>query len=68
MGKVTLRIYGMHGEHCIKRIKEVIDDVDGVTSSEVTIACARVVFDESKTGWYDLVEAISIIGYRVAER
>jgi copper chaperone CopZ len=66
MGEITLKIYGMHDNHCVKRVKKVIDNLEGVTSSEVTLAHARVQVDDSKAAEYDLIKAINTIGYRVS--
>jgi copper chaperone CopZ len=68
MGEITLKIYGMHDDHCVKQIKKVIDNLEGVTSSEVYIAQARVQVDESMAAEYDLIKAIHTIGYRVAQQ
>ncbi len=65
MAQVSLRIEGMTCQHCVMRVKKAIDGVEGVSSSEVDIGSAKVVFDESRTGTEAIEKAVQDAGYRV---
>jgi copper chaperone len=65
MAEVTVKIDGMSCQHCVMRVKKAIDAVDGVSSAEVEVGSAKVVFDESKTTVDAIKTAITNAGYRV---
>ncbi len=65
MAETTIKIDGMSCQHCVMRVKKAIDGVDGVSSSEVEIGTAKVVFDESKTSEDAIKAAITNAGYKV---
>lgn len=65
MAEVSLKIDGMSCGHCIMRVKKAIDSISGVSSSDVTVGSARVVFDESKTRSEDILKAVQNAGYQV---
>ncbi|NOX20529.1 MAG: heavy-metal-associated domain-containing protein [Nitrospirae bacterium] len=66
MAEVTIKIDGMSCQHCVMRVKKAIDAVDGVSSSEVEVGSAKVVFDDSKTTEDAIKAAITQAGYKVA--
>ncbi len=65
MAETTIKIDGMSCQHCVMRVKKAVDGVDGVSSSEVEIGTAKVVFDESKTSEDAIKAAITNAGYKV---
>ncbi|GBE03082.1 MAG TPA: copper chaperone [Nitrospirae bacterium] len=65
MAEITLKIDGMTCQHCVKRVKKAIDGIEGVSSSEVDIGSARVIYDDSKTGREAMEKAVQDVGYRV---
>jgi copper ion binding protein len=66
MTEVTLKINGMTCQHCVMNVKRAIDNIEGVSSSEVSIGSAKVVYDESKTNKDTIEKAIRDAGYKVA--
>ncbi|MBI5665075.1 MAG: heavy-metal-associated domain-containing protein [Nitrospirae bacterium] len=65
MAEITLKIEGMSCQHCVMHVKKAIDSVNGVSSSNVTLGSATVVYDESKTGKDAIAGAIQKAGYKV---
>ena len=65
MAETTIKIEGMSCQHCVMRVKKAVDGVDGVSSSEVEIGTAKVVFDESRTSEDAIKAAITNAGYKV---
>ena len=65
MAEVTLIIEGMSCQHCVGSVKKAIDSVDGVSSSDVSLGSAKVVYDESKTSSDVIAQAVTKAGYRI---
>ncbi len=65
MAETTLKIEGMHCQHCVMRVQKALNGIDGVTSSDVQIGSARVQYDETRTDLEALKKAIEEAGYRV---
>ncbi len=65
MAEITLKIDGMTCQHCVMRVKKAIDGIEGISSSEVDIGSARVIYDDSKTGREAMEKAVQDVGYRV---
>ncbi len=65
MSEVTLVIEGMSCQHCVKSVKKAVDSIRGVTSSDVALGSAKVVFDESKTNRIEISKAVQDAGYKV---
>jgi len=63
----TLKIDGMSCQHCVMRVRKAVDELPGVSQSEVNIGSARVTYDGSKIKKADLERAIEKAGYRVAK-
>lgn len=61
----TIPVYGMMCEHCVKAVKMALEDIDGVTGTEVLLAdnSAIVTFDDALTGLESFTEAIIEEGY-----
>lgn len=65
MTEIILKIEGMSCQHCVMNVKKAVDGVRGVSSADVSIGSAKIVFDESKTGRDDITSAIQKAGYKV---
>ncbi len=65
MAEITLKIDGMSCGHCVSSVKKAIDAVAGVSSSDVSVGSATVVYDDSKTGRDEIAGAVQAAGYKV---
>jgi copper ion binding protein len=65
MAQAKIMIEGMSCMHCVGRVKQFIDELDGVTESDVQIGSADVTFDESKLSQADIEAAVEKSGYKV---
>lgn len=66
MAEITLKIEDMSCQHCVMSVKKAVDSVKGVSSSDVEIGSARVVYDESVTDKIEIVKAVQSSGYKVS--
>ncbi|MEN8264257.1 MAG: cation transporter [Nitrospirota bacterium] len=66
MSKITLNIYGMSCQHCVMSVKKAIDEVEGVSKSDVNVGTATVDYDESKTNSDTISSAVKNAGYKIA--
>ncbi|MEJ2182047.1 MAG: cation transporter [Nitrospirota bacterium] len=67
MAQATLKIEGMSCQHCVMRVKQALEGLDGVSSSKVEIGTAEVAFDEKKISRADLEMAVEKAGYKVSK-
>jgi copper chaperone len=65
MAEITLKIEGMSCQHCVMSVKKAVDSIDGVSSSEVEIGSATVVYDENSVSEETIKDAINRVGYKV---
>ena len=67
MQKATLNISGMTCGGCVRSVTKVIDALDGVVKSEVSLEQKRAVvdYDPGKLGVEQLKRAIEEAGYEV---
>jgi copper chaperone CopZ len=65
MAELTLKIEGMSCQHCVQNVKKALDSTDGVTSSDVAIANAAIVIDDTRTSRDKVVAAVEKAGYKV---
>jgi copper chaperone len=49
MAEITLKIDGMSCQHCVMSVKKAINWAEGVSSSDVSVGTARVVYEEPRT-------------------
>ncbi len=49
----------------VARVKKAVDDLEGVTSSDITAGAANVVYDEVKTSRDSIVDAVKNACYSV---
>jgi copper chaperone len=67
MAETTLKIEGMSCQHCVMRVKKAVEELGGVSKSEVNVGSAHVVYDDSKVKKEDIEAAIRKAGYTVAQ-
>ncbi len=67
MTEAIMRIEGMSCQHCVMRVRKAVDQLPGVSHSDVKVGTARVEYDESKIKVTDLEQAIEKAGYKVAK-
>lgn len=65
MAQSVLKISGMSCQHCVRRVKEAIDAVKGVSASDVAVGSATVTFAEGETSEAALKSAVTKAGYTV---
>lgn len=65
MAKTTIQIEGMSCQHCVNRVKKALDALTGVTSSDVAIGSATVVFDDARLSEAEIRSAIEKAGYKI---
>ena len=65
MAEATVKIDGMSCGHCVNRVKQAVDGLDGVKESKVEIGTADVKFDETALNLADIESAIEKSGYRI---
>jgi copper chaperone len=63
MEEVTINIEGMSCQHCVMSVKNALDGIDGVNSSDVTVGLAKVIYDDSKTSNEAIIQAVKNAGY-----
>ena len=59
----TLHIEGMSCGHCVRAVRETLQDVPGVKVENVEIGTARVRYDDTKASHAALEEAIKSAGF-----
>lgn len=67
MAEITLKIEGMSCQHCVMHVKKAVDGVNGVSSSEVAIGSAKVMYDDSMTDKDAIVRAVLKAGYKIRD-
>ena len=65
MADATINIEGMSCQHCVGRVKQVLDALDGVLGAEVEVGSAKVSFDNSVVSKDDIADAVVKAGYTV---
>jgi copper chaperone len=63
MANAAFSITGMSCGHCLNRVNNALQKVEGVTAQQVQIGSARVEFDPQKVTQEKIAEAISNAGY-----
>ena len=62
----TINIQGMSCGHCVKGVREALEELDGVQVEDVQIGSARIQYDPQTTSQEEVREAIQEAGYHVA--
>lgn len=67
--EVTIPVYGMSCEHCVRAATNALHSVKGVKEVRVSLEDKRaeVVYDDDKTSLSEMESAIIEEGYRVKE-
>jgi copper chaperone CopZ len=67
---LTLKVEGMHCDHCAQTIKAVVEREPGVKVAGVSFqgGVARILYDPEATSVDRLVATVGRLGYRVTER
>ncbi|MEW6600405.1 MAG: cation transporter [Nitrospirota bacterium] len=65
MAEITLKIEGMSCQHCVMSVKKAVDGINGVSSSDVAVGSARVIYDSVKTNPDAIANAIRNAGYKI---
>jgi copper chaperone CopZ len=63
MAEIAIKIEGMSCQHCVMSVKNAIDGLDGINSSDVTVGLAKVIYDDSKTSNDTIIQAVKNAGY-----
>lgn len=61
----TLTIDGMHCEHCVDVVRNVLDNVGGVSVQDVEIGEARVAYESGRVSEDKLASAVEDAGYEL---
>jgi copper ion binding protein len=62
----TIKIQGMSCGHCVKSVREALEETEGVEVEDVEIGTARISYDTEKTSREQIEETIEDAGYKVA--
>ena len=65
MSEISLKIDGMSCQHCVASVKKALDSMEGISSSEVAVGTAKVVYDDLKTNREIITNVIQNAGYKV---
>ena len=70
MNQLTLKVEGMHCDHCAETIKAVVEREPGVKAAAVSFegGVARILYDPEATSAGRLVATLGRLGYRVTAR
>jgi copper chaperone len=63
MANAAFAIGGMSCGHCLNRVNNALQKIEGVSAQQVQIGSARVEFDPEKVTAERIAEAISNAGY-----
>lgn len=67
MSEITLKIDGMTCQHCVMAVKKAVENISGVSSSDVEVGSAKVTYDENSADREAITAAIQNAGYKVVE-
>ncbi len=69
MKKIVLGIEGMHCEGCVKRLRNVLSELDGVSNVKVSLENknAEVEYDEDKLELDDIKQGVSDAGFEAVD-
>ena len=65
MSDTTINIEGMSCQHCVGRVKQALEALDGVQDVEVEVGSAKVSFDSSVVSKNEIADAVVKAGYTV---
>ncbi len=67
MSTAKISIEGMSCMHCVSRVKQALEGLDGVSDCDVQVGSATVTYDEGRLSRADLEAAITKAGYKVGQ-
>ncbi|HEY8468272.1 MAG TPA: cation transporter [Longimicrobiales bacterium] len=69
MAIATLKIQGMHCDHCVRAVTAALEQLDGVREARVDLSQGRAVveYDEARVTTRQLVGAVMDEGYTAEE-
>lgn len=69
MTKTLFRVEGMSCEHCVRAVKNTVEDLEGAVSAKVELSAktAEVEYDENILDKKNIIEAIKEEGYDAFE-
>lgn len=62
----TLSIDGMSCDHCVKLVREALEDVEGVTVDDVEVGAATVTYDADALSQATFADALDDAGFSLA--
>jgi len=66
--KKTLIIEGMSCQHCVRHVTQALEEIEGVTSADVSLESKSAVVDfEGKVDYSTLENAVKEVGYTVKD-
>ncbi len=65
MAEIIMKIEGMSCQHCVMSVKQALDGVQGVSSSDVSVGSATVQYDEATTNKDVITQAVQKAGYTI---
>ncbi len=65
MADVKINIEGMSCQHCVGRVKQALEALDGVQGVEVEVGSANVSFDNSAVSKDEIAAAVAKAGFTV---
>jgi len=67
MTEQTLKIEGMHCQHCVMRVEKALKALEGIDAADVQVGSAKVKYDESRVTIEQMKKAIEEAGYKVVD-
>lgn len=69
MAKILFKVGGMSCEHCVRAVKNAVEDLEGAVSAKVELSAktAEVEYDENILDKVKIIAAIKEEGYEVFE-
>ena len=65
MTHISLQIEDMSCQHCVMSVKKALDNIEGITSSEVTVGNAKIAYNDAITSDENIIGAVTNAGYKV---
>lgn len=62
---ITVKIEGMSCGHCVKTVRNALEDAKGVEVVDVEIGSATIILDEGLTDFDSVADAIDETGFEV---
>lgn len=63
----TIKIEGMSCGHCVRSVREALEETEGVEVEDVQIGSAQINYDPARTNRQEVERAIEEAGFTVAQ-